>query len=100
MPIISDYIFDETVTVVFWRGKKLSFAIETGNDLKESVQIIAVSELIFEEAWKIFKSRIKNFSFTDCTTLAIMKKKGINNISTFDKDFKNVEGINVIDGYS
>ena len=36
------------------------------------------------------------FSFTDCTTLALMEKENIKNIATFDKDFKKIKEINVI----
>ena len=96
-PIISDYIFDETVTVVFSRSKKLSIALEMGDELKKSVEIIRIDESVFEDGWKIFKNQ-KNtkFSFTDSTTLALMNKENIKNIATFDEDFKKIKKINVI----
>lgn len=97
--IISDYIFDETVTVIFSRSKSLSIGIHTGNELRDSIEIIRVDDSIFENAWDIFKGQ-KNtrFSFTDCTTLAVMARERIKNIASFDKDFRVVKEINVVGG--
>lgn len=95
-PVISDYIFDETITVVFKRSKKLAIAAATGDELKDSVEILVVDSLFFEDGWKTFKDQDNNFSFTDCTTLALMKKKNIENIATFDEDFKEIKEITAI----
>jgi len=96
-PLISDYIFDEILTVIFSRSKKLPIAIETGQEIRNSVEIRRITESNFEDAWQIFKNQ-KNtkFSFTDCTTLALMLKEGIKNIATFDQDFSKVKEINVV----
>ncbi len=95
--VISDYVFDETVTVTFGRTKDLEKTILVGENLKNSVEILKVDDDIFQEGWILFKNQ-KNtkFSFTDCITLSIMKKDGIRNIATFDEDFRKSEGINVI----
>ena len=96
-PVISDYIFDETVTVVFSRSKNLQLSVEIGNDLKNSVEVIKIDDLLFEETWKIFESQKgTRFCFTDCTTLALMKNRNISNIATFDEDFGKMKQINVI----
>ena len=96
-PLISDYIFDEILTVIFSRSKKLPIAIETGQEIRNSVEIRRITESDFEDAWQIFKNQ-KNtkFSFTDCTTLALMVKEGIRNIATFDQDFSKIKEINVV----
>lgn len=95
--IISDYIFDEIVTVIFNRTKKLIYAVQSGNELKKSVSIIGISKDLFNDSWKIFKKqKDTRLSFTDCTILALMKKKRISSIATFDKDFNEIEGITVI----
>jgi len=48
-------------------------------------------------SWNIFKEQKNNkLSFTDCTNIAIMRINKIKNIATFDKDFKDIEGINVV----
>ena len=96
-PLISDYIFDEILTVIFSRSKKLPIAIETGQEIRNSVEIRRITESDFEDAWQIFKNQ-KNtkLSFTDCTTLALMLKEGIRNIATFDQDFSKIKEINVV----
>ena len=94
--VISDYIFDETITVVFRRSNMLSLAIEVGNELKDSIEIITVDNLSFENSWKIFNDQDNKFSFTDCTIIDLMKRKDIKDIATFDEDFKKVNGISVI----
>ncbi len=96
-PAISDYIFDETVTVIFNKSKKLSISINIGDELKDSAAIIKIDDAIFEEAWILFKNQKETkFSFTDCTILSVMKRGVIKNIATFDRDFKSIKEINVI----
>jgi predicted nucleic acid-binding protein len=94
---ITDYIFDESVTVIFIRLKSLSKTIKIGEVVRKSVEMLEVERRVFEDAWKLFKTQRKTvFSFTDCTTLSIMRKRNIKNIATFDKDFKEIKEINVI----
>jgi predicted nucleic acid-binding protein len=94
---ISDYIFDETITVTFGRTKKLQKAVLVGNQLKASSKILKVNEKVFNKAWEIFKKQKEtHFSFTDCTTIVIMDENKIKNIATFDEDFKKIKEINVI----
>ncbi len=97
MPVISDYIFDETVTVILVRTKDLEKASLAGEKLKASMKMLKIEDMDFNEAWEIFKSQQNaKFSFTDCTTLSAMKTNGIKNIVTFDGDFKKIKGINVV----
>jgi len=94
---ITDYIFDESVTVILIRLKSLSETIKIGELVKKSMKIIEMEREIFENSWNYFKKQKETaFSFTDCTTLNIMKKMNISNIATFDEDFKKIKGINVI----
>lgn len=94
---ISDYIFDETVTVTFNKTKDLNKAVEVGEILMGLTEILKVEEKTLEETWKIFKNQKKTMlSFTDCTILALMQEKGIKNLATFDEDFDKIEDINVI----
>lgn len=95
---ISDYIFDETITVSFKKIKDLKKVVEIGEILMQLGGLFKVEEETFGEAWALFKNqKATHFSFTDCTILALMKEKGIRNIATFDKDFKKIKDINVID---
>lgn len=98
-PILTDYIFDETVTGILARSKSLKLAIEFGNELVNSLDMVDISDKIFDDAWMIFSKQksINNFlSFTDSTVLATMQENGIRNIATFDQDFRKIKEINVI----
>ncbi len=96
--IISDYIFDETVTVTLNKTKDLNKAIEVGEILMDLTDLLKIEEEIIERSWELFKKQKETkFSFTDCTILALMQENGITNIATFDKDFKKVKEINVIE---
>ncbi len=95
--VISDYIFDETVTVTFGRTKDLKKTVLVGTGLRESAEMLKIDDENFEDAWSLFKKqKTTKFSFTDCSTIAVMKAKDIKNIATFDKDFAKVKNLNVI----
>lgn len=97
LPIISDYVFDEVVTVIFAKMKHLSASIEAGNDLQKTVKIVYLGESLFEITWEYFqKQRGTALSFTDCSSITLMKDKGILHIATFDEDFLKVKEIIVV----
>jgi len=94
---ITDYIFDEVVTVSFVRLKNLRKAVEIGNHLLRALKILEVEKSDFDRAWNLFrKQKDTDFSFTDCTTLSIMHENEIGNIATFDEDFLTIKSINAI----
>jgi len=96
-PIITDYIFDEIVTVMLVKTKNLKKVLELGEALLNSALLFKVDEEIFHLAWNIFKEQRKpRFSFTDCTIIATCKVNGIRNIATFDQDFKRLKGYTII----
>lgn len=86
----SDYVIDETVTLVLTRTKRLELAISVGEYVLNSPRInkLRVSEDVFNTAWEKFKSFEENpMSFTDCTSLALMEERGIKRIASFDSGF-------------
>jgi hypothetical protein len=90
---ISDYVFDETVTVTLVKTG-LDRAVELGDYLLNSeLTLLRVDEDAFHEAWEMFKNL--GMSFTDCTNIAVMHHHGIESILTFDKGFKD-KGIKAI----
>ena len=96
-PLVTDYIFDETVTGIFVRSKDLRLAVEYGKELLASLDVLRIDEQIFHQAWKIFSEQEKReLSFTDSTTLAAMKSNDISKIGTFDRDFREIEQIELI----
>lgn len=94
---VSDYIFDEVVTVIFIRTKDLKLSNNVGDVLRDSLGLFDINEEVFDNAWEIFKNQKNtNFSFTDCTNLAIMQEQDISQIASFDGDFAKVKGIKVV----
>lgn len=96
-PVVSDYIFSETVTVILARTKRLQRAVQTGETMRQSYEIKKVDESLFTGAWNYFRKQMATrFSFTDCTTLAILAKTDIRNMATFDEEFKSVGTLNIV----
>ena len=96
--LITDYVFDETVTVVFVRLKSLSKTAKIGDDISRFAKMIYMEKNAFEDAWELFKNQSDTkFSFTDCSILSTMKKAAIDKIATFDEDFKKIKWAEVID---
>jgi len=90
----SDYVFDETITLLLMRTKKYQLVREYGNSILTSsiIEIIKVNDKIFEIAWDLFGSiQDKLLSFTDFTTIAIVEELKINKIMSFDKHFDGLD---------
>lgn len=95
-PFISDYIFDEVVTVVLVRTKNHEKAKLVGSDLlNTNVLYLKVNESIFFEAWKHFLENTP-MSFTDFTMLTMIKRYTINYLATFDKILAKESGVKII----
>jgi predicted nucleic acid-binding protein len=90
--ITSDYIIDETLTRIRYSAGHKE-AVKWGKDILASrvVEKIEVGKELFELAWEIFETyKDKKLSFTDCTSFAFMKKRGVEKVFSFDKDFENM----------
>jgi len=88
--ITSDYIIDETLTRIRYSVGHTE-AIEWGKDILASkvVEKIEVGVELFGHAWELFQTYDdKKLSFTDCSSFALMKKRGIEKVFSFDEDFK------------
>ena len=95
--VISDYIFDEVVTVMLVKSKNLVRVVRLGEKLLSATQLIKIDEDLFNSGWKIFKQQRKTMlSFTDCTSIAVCRLNGISNVATFDEDFGKIEDFNKI----
>ena len=94
--VTTDYIFDESVSVVMRKaGKEL--AKELGRFILQSeIILMNIDDSLFPQAWELFQ-KTEGFSFTDCSSLAFMTLVGVPKIATFDKGFRNANNIKIIE---
>ena len=85
----SSYVFDETVTLTLARlGHRRAVAV--GRTLLDPkvVELLSVTPADERAAWTLFERRPdKSYSFTDCTSLIVMKRVGIAVAVTLDEHF-------------
>ena len=88
----SDYIIDETITLTMVRANHAQ-SVLAGKALLESaiVKIIPVAPDYLQASWELYqKYKDKHFSFTDITTLAIVKNLSIKKLFSYDHEFEKV----------
>lgn len=87
--VTSNYIIDEAITTV--RGfAGHAKAAELGERLFRSrlIRRLRIDEGLEQRAWALFKKYADQvFSFTDCTSFAVMEAERIEKAFAFDKDF-------------
>jgi len=92
----SDYIFDEAVTVALIRTRRPENAMAVGRMILGEITspflaILRVGDDAFKDAWKLFpRYAERRLSFTDCTSIALMRRRGIESIVSFDTDFDGI----------
>lgn len=85
----SEYIFDETMTLIRRRIDHKG-AVNLGEAIlkSETLVLLEVTEEIRSEGWKLFvKYADQCFSFTDCTSFALMQTHGLQNALAYDRHF-------------
>ncbi|MBI2546771.1 type II toxin-antitoxin system VapC family toxin [Candidatus Woesearchaeota archaeon] len=93
--ITTDYLFDETVSVINRKSSREN-AVEAGKLILGSEILMAkIDNLCFQKSWELFQGN-KDLSFTDCTNVAFMRIFGIKKIATFDRGFRSVADLHVI----
>ncbi len=93
--VTSDYVVDEVLTLIRARYKKQT-ALEVGEALfgERLAELIFLTEEDIGRGWAIFRSHSdKRWSFTDCTSFALMQRLGITSAFAFDRHFSQVRGI-------
>jgi predicted nucleic acid-binding protein len=87
--LTSDYVLDEVYTLIRMRvGHRAS--IDFGESVRTSrfLRVEAVTPADFEAAWRIFRRYDdKPFSFTDCTSFALMERLKVVAAFTFDRNY-------------
>ena len=95
--VTSDHILDECLTRIKRKvGAKFSFLfykLILDGENQKILKILQTTKRIFKEAYRIFENNPlpKSFSFTDATTIALMKAHKIEALVTFDQDFKKIK---------
>jgi predicted nucleic acid-binding protein len=87
--LLSDYIFDESVTTAMSHIGHDS-AVKVGEFILESniIDLVWLNTSLKMKAWQYLKRHSdKEYSFTDCTSFVVMKEKNIDNYFAFDDDF-------------
>jgi predicted nucleic acid-binding protein len=87
--LTSDYVFDETITLMRVRGGHTA-AMRLGELLlrSEILEMTEVTAQIRAQAWNVFVQHDgQDFSFTDCTSFAIMRELGLMDAFAFDDHF-------------
>jgi uncharacterized protein len=94
----TDYIIDETLTLLRVRGEHQR-ALHFGRGCFDGnlAVIYHLSETDVQSAWSIFEQYSdKDWSFTDCTSKAVMDRLGIASAFAFDRHFHQFATINVV----
>jgi hypothetical protein len=84
----SDYILDETLTLLRMRAGHRG-AVLFGESVRSSgLKVLEVAREVRESAWEIFvRYEDKDFSFTDCTSFALMRDMSLRKAFAFDRHF-------------
>jgi predicted nucleic acid-binding protein len=93
----SNYITDEAMTVLrFYCGHNVAASFRSSLEKSKSITVLWVTEALENAAWRMFEKRAdKDYSFTDCTSFALMDAEAIRNVFAFDEDFLQ-EGYNLV----
>ncbi len=93
--VITDHIFDETITTCSNRIKRMSQVEQLGDYILDSeIEFVQIDNELFRDSWVLFKEY--HYSFTDCTSAAFSKKYGIKYIASFDHHFDSFRWLNRI----
>jgi len=97
--LTSDYIIDETLTLISSRWGK-HYAVTFWESISKSsiLRLVKLTEKQFYKTVDLFiKYKDHKFSFTDCSSFVIMDDLKINKAFSFDKHFREF-GIEVLPG--
>jgi predicted nucleic acid-binding protein len=86
---VTDYVLDETLTMLRVRLGHAA-AVACGRALLRSptVRMVHIDEQLWAEAWQLFQMYDdKDFSFTDCTSFAVMRQHKLIDAFTVDHHF-------------
>jgi hypothetical protein len=92
-PYVTDYIYDETVTLTRYRMSSFEEAKTVSDRILEmdAIRFIHILSDVFEKSIEVFeKYDDHSLSFTDATTVAVADERGIDAVMSFDNDFDGI----------
>ncbi|MEF8906195.1 MAG: type II toxin-antitoxin system VapC family toxin [Haloarculaceae archaeon] len=96
-PYISDYVFDEAITLArtrtgsFASAKRLSDRLRGRGEYPRVFEMLHVSMAVFADAVAVFERYDdQQLSFTDATIVALIERHAIDSVLSFDDDFDGV----------
>lgn len=87
---VTDYVFDETVTLIRGRAGH-QVATLCGEWLLHSPQVrfVRLTTDLWDESWNLFQRyEDKEFSFTDCSSFVVMRREKLRQAFGFDHNFE------------
>ena len=96
-PYTSDYVFDEVVTLTLARTENHEKAVRIGQRIRGEggfpslIRLQYVTPPIFDDAVEVFERYDdQQLSFTDETTVALLRHHDIDSVLSFDDDFDGI----------
>lgn len=93
----TDYVFDEVVTLALKKTRSHKAAMVMADAIlgrggrPRVFDMLMVTGPIFRDAVEVFeKYSDQELSFTDATTIACMRRRGIDQVLSFDDDFDGI----------
>jgi len=95
--LLLEYVFLEVMTVLLAR-RGLATATAVGEALLQAreVEFVPGSELFVDTFHTFRTQRSRALSFTDAAIVTVARQRGTQYVATFDTDFRNLEGIEVV----
>lgn len=95
--LTTNFVLDETYTRLKRRlGADAAITFRNAIRKSDQVEILTVDEEIERRAWEIFKKyRDQDFSYTDCSSFAVMRMKRFKTAFAFDTHFE-IFGFNIV----
>jgi predicted nucleic acid-binding protein len=88
--ILTDYVLDETVTLLYVRSKKADVALQAGEVIitEKLGKFLPMTLDLIKKTWDKYQKFIdKGLSFTDCSLLTMAEFLECNDILSFAKEF-------------
>lgn len=96
--ITTDFIVDELLTLFVRRGFK-HIGVRWLNEVLtlDRIEMVRVDASVFDEACRIYsRYKDKQWSLTDCTSLVVMRRLGIQAAFSFDAHFLEFGAVHVL----